>query len=124
MYSCVSLLVVIEVCLFFFASRRRHTRCALVTGVQTCALPICANPFIDSVKGSAANEQDILCIDTDHLLIRMLSSALWGYVYCGSFQDFQQGLLHTFPGNIACDRRIIAFTSYLIHFIEIGRAHV
>src|SRR3546814_11203312 len=26
--------------LFFFSSRRRHTRCALVTGVQTCALPI------------------------------------------------------------------------------------
>src|SRR3546814_4890286 len=25
----------------FFSSRRRHTRCALVTGVQTCALPIC-----------------------------------------------------------------------------------
>src|SRR3546814_1801922 len=27
----------------FFSSRRRHTRCALVTGVQTCALPICEN---------------------------------------------------------------------------------
>src|SRR3546814_3987769 len=25
----------------FFSSRRRHTSCALVTGVQTCALPIC-----------------------------------------------------------------------------------
>ena len=25
---------------FFFSSRRRHTRCADVTGVQTCALPI------------------------------------------------------------------------------------
>src|SRR3546814_1954127 len=40
-------------CIFFFSSRRRHTRCALVTGVQTCALPISAlivgaiapNPF-------------------------------------------------------------------------------
>src|SRR3546814_5129776 len=36
--------------IFFFSSRRRHTRCALVTGVQTCALPIytsrifCAHP--------------------------------------------------------------------------------
>src|SRR3546814_5011465 len=28
---------------FFFSSRRRHTRCALVTGVQTCALPISAD---------------------------------------------------------------------------------
>src|SRR3546814_8256324 len=26
--------------MFFFSSRRRHTSCALVTGVQTCALPI------------------------------------------------------------------------------------
>src|SRR3546814_10848969 len=26
---------------FFISSRRRHTRCALVTGVHTCALPIC-----------------------------------------------------------------------------------
>src|SRR3546814_5931794 len=30
-------------CWFFFSSRRRHTRCALVTGVQTCALPILAS---------------------------------------------------------------------------------
>src|SRR3546814_9970051 len=29
---------------FFFSSRRRHTRCALVTGVQTCALPILLMP--------------------------------------------------------------------------------
>src|SRR3546814_8225399 len=31
---------------FFFSSRRRHTRCALVTGVQTCALPISAREAI------------------------------------------------------------------------------
>src|SRR3546814_10707238 len=30
---------------FFFSSRRRHTRCALVTGVQTCALPILWRPI-------------------------------------------------------------------------------
>src|SRR3546814_2918031 len=32
--------VYLLMCVFFFSSRRRHTRCALVTGVQTCALPI------------------------------------------------------------------------------------
>src|SRR3546814_10473806 len=36
MFGCYRLCVF----LFFFSSRRRHTRCALVTGVQTCALPI------------------------------------------------------------------------------------
>src|SRR3546814_1383997 len=43
--------------MFFFASRRRHTRCALVTGVQTCALPICIrsprSPCCDEPTGSA-----------------------------------------------------------------------
>src|SRR3546814_9615817 len=34
---------------FFFSSRRRHTRCALVTGVQTCALPICSDASSDDV---------------------------------------------------------------------------
>src|SRR3546814_2137193 len=33
-----------SVFVFFFSSRRRHTRCALVTGVQTCALPISVAP--------------------------------------------------------------------------------
>src|SRR3546814_2241399 len=32
---------------FFFSSRRRQTRCALVTGVQTCALPISGSYCID-----------------------------------------------------------------------------
>src|SRR3546814_952036 len=52
---------------FFFSSRRRHTRCALVTGVQTCALPICGeigvglfrtnsdDPTLRSFSGFAAN---------------------------------------------------------------------
>src|SRR3546814_2532326 len=35
--------LVVCVYMFFFSSRRRHTRCALVTGVQTCALPISGN---------------------------------------------------------------------------------
>src|SRR3546814_6280807 len=34
---------------FFFSSRRRHTRCALVTGVQTCALPIFMQACLDTV---------------------------------------------------------------------------
>src|SRR3546814_10524289 len=38
---------------FFFSSRRRHTRCALVTGVQTCALPI-------SIKGRRYKKADYL----------------------------------------------------------------
>src|SRR3546814_17261185 len=39
---CICFISYLLVFLFFFSSRRRHTRCALVTGVQTCALPISA----------------------------------------------------------------------------------
>src|SRR3546814_15988050 len=35
---------------FFFSSRRRHTRCALVTGVQTCALPILKAQLAPTLK--------------------------------------------------------------------------
>src|SRR3546814_11038435 len=37
-------------CCFVFSSRRRHTRCALVTGVQTCALPISRSQALDVAK--------------------------------------------------------------------------
>src|SRR3546814_11905613 len=40
---------------FYFSSRRRHTRCALVTGVQTCALPILVDawPLVRAARASA-----------------------------------------------------------------------
>src|SRR3546814_5441649 len=38
---------------FFFSSRRRHTSGALVTGVQTCALPILGRQHADARRGDA-----------------------------------------------------------------------
>src|SRR3546814_6711959 len=50
---------------FFFSSRRRHTRCALVTGVQTCALPI-SDPGPGEVRvrlrANAINYRDLSVI--------------------------------------------------------------
>src|SRR3546814_4346431 len=76
MSVCISLLCSV-CCMFFFSSRRRHTRCALVTGVQTCALPISravaawsggacravtgaqmAPPWAAFVNGTAAHAED------------------------------------------------------------------
>src|SRR3546814_5061256 len=70
---------------FFFSSRRRHTRCALVTGVQTCALPIlfglnALRPGDDEMAANAAaitipilflNQSD------DELMTRDAALALW-----------------------------------------------
>src|SRR3546814_5685311 len=44
---------------FLFSSRRRHTRCALVTGVQTCALPICGLERGRRLVRYASVEQDL-----------------------------------------------------------------
>src|SRR3546814_10899191 len=57
---------------FFFASRRRHTRCALVTGVQTCALPILQLPeaaaSLDDYARYYANDgNEIVAIYISHV---------------------------------------------------------
>src|SRR3546814_12145933 len=55
----------------YFSSRRRHTRCALVTGVQTCALPICdARQACESIEqlsdsrigARVVDDQQAVCI--------------------------------------------------------------
>src|SRR3546814_8780433 len=48
---------------FFFSSRRRHTRCALVTGVQTCALPILNLNDVEIVAGA-----QVPCLDRNATL--------------------------------------------------------
>src|SRR3546814_10040300 len=77
--SVFSMFHVACVVLFFFSSRRRHTRCALVTGVQTCALPILPGLAIAEGRGSgggtAAEEQRVqslpecLSIKRAHILM-------------------------------------------------------
>src|SRR3546814_4241300 len=44
---------------FFFSSRRRHTRCALVTGVQTCALPISGESQVIFAANDAMRSDEI-----------------------------------------------------------------
>src|SRR3546814_5289305 len=43
---------------FFFSSRRRHTSCALVTGFQTCALPILGALSLKGIKSGIELRQD------------------------------------------------------------------
>src|SRR3546814_9822467 len=59
LYCLFSLLFVISCFfyVFFFSSRRRHTRCALVTGVQTCALPICRQDHSSPYPLSGSNRR-------------------------------------------------------------------
>src|SRR3546814_11956000 len=47
---------------FFFSSRRRHTRCALVTVVQTCALPISAEGHHGNLGERAPLQQGVYLV--------------------------------------------------------------
>src|SRR3546814_5464113 len=80
--------------LCFFSSRRRHTRCALVTGVQTCALPI-----LDRIQRCFVN-----CVDASSNPDR-LGSRLEG-----------AGPLTPLP------KRIIVMSYAIIGFGSIGQA--
>src|SRR3546814_7361066 len=75
--------------MFFFSSRRRHTSCALVTGVQTCALPISAvsapdfhfsanNRYASVLKDFEHSFRTIAALDCDILLTpHPDASAFW-----------------------------------------------
>src|SRR3546814_7588773 len=69
---------------FFFSSRRRHTRCALVTGVQTCALPILAEMldrplyFLNYLELRARFGDKLLFSHEMTLLSYHLKYNLWG----------------------------------------------
>src|SRR3546814_1275892 len=67
--------------MFFFSSRRRHTSCALVTGVQTCALPIFAAAFVFGLCVSADGAQ-CLFAETPDVAIGLV--ALPGYAHGGA----------------------------------------
>src|SRR3546814_4486835 len=69
---------------FCFSSRRRHTRCALVTGVQTCALPIC-QPLVSPrraayrgydhgpVSPSPPGRKELMADDFERQLLRRMA---------------------------------------------------
>src|SRR3546814_7326925 len=56
---------------FFFSSRRRHTRCALLTGVQTCALPICQPSLgLLTVNALTASDGVIVPLECEYFALR------------------------------------------------------
>src|SRR3546814_6014351 len=101
-------------CVLFFSSRRRHTRCALVTGVQTCALPI-----YDALCAAIA-------LGVLFLLLRLLRSP-FGHVLAAIRENEQRA---RFQGYDVERYKLAAFvisatvTGLAGGLSEIGRAHV
>src|SRR3546814_6101017 len=89
---------------FFFSSSRRHTRCALVTGVQTCALPISWSAAADR-RGNAyvARRQ------AGEVLVIAQAEALLLDDYIGAAEaDLRQGRQRHRPvGAVRRHRRVV-----------------
>src|SRR3546814_20112885 len=102
--GCCRSIVRISILAFFFSSRRRHTRCALVTGVQTCALPILINRFAQRVADREHLDYLYLLTVAD---IAGTSPKLWNAwkdrlladLYGATRFDLRRGLEHPVHGD-------------------------
>src|SRR3546814_20296616 len=70
--------------MFFCSSRRRHTRCALVTGVQTCALPISCG-----LLGARLCRPRLRCHMTPRLMMRQGRTA-FNLAALGSVDNYRK----------------------------------
>src|SRR3546814_12946255 len=62
--------------MFLFSSRRRHTRCALVTGVQTCALPILTTASLTQANTALAQARTARIAAEERWKVASSASAL------------------------------------------------
>src|SRR3546814_10141126 len=64
-------------CVFFSVSVRRHTRCALVTGVQTCALPICSGVCLTVFDRGGQAGDAWFCVDVSAETTSCTAPDMW-----------------------------------------------
>src|SRR3546814_10106023 len=79
-------------CVFFFSSRRRHTRCALVTGVQTCALPIFNLFRLNAKKGAGILAEGNVIYLYDFIAGSEEEAQWWGGVSAEGFAKQLAGM--------------------------------
>src|SRR3546814_10342513 len=118
--------------LFFFSSRRRHTNCAVVTGVQTCALPISyrrqyGRDYISAMPTNLYGPGDNFDLQSSHVLPALIRKAhqakldgdatmtVWGT------GTPRREFLHADDCADAC---VYLLKTYSDDIHEIGRAHV
>src|SRR3546814_6001861 len=103
---------------FFFSSRRRHTRCALVTGVQTCALPISFEHMDDFAHKLLADRRAAPGEGGEGDLLDMLIEAgAEGGVNDRQLADL---IIFLFVAGYDTSKNVL---TYMMH-LKIGRAHV
>src|SRR5262245_23427999 len=75
--------------------------------------------LLETVERAAADEENILRVDLDILLLRMLASALRRHRRDRALEDLQQRLLHAFAGDVARDARVFRLPGDLIDLVDV-----
>ena len=70
------------------------------------------------------DEQHVGGVDLDKFLVGVLAAALRGHRGLGALQDLQQRLLHTFTGDVAGDRRVLALAGDLVDLVDVDDARL
>src|SRR3546814_2655307 len=94
---------------FFFSSRRRHTSCALVTGVQTCALPIFTQTSTFGAPSRAVGGAGQSSVD---------SARRWAMVPLNESLDTTSQLADDFCGEADCASAMVGGTEAMANIAE------
>src|SRR3546814_2896061 len=103
--------------IFFFSSRRRHTSCALVTGVQTCALPISNIAIMRTVGASrGAIMRIFFIVGTSVGVVGTVTGTLLGLLFAHNIEAIRQWLesltgteLFAEIGRASCRERVCQY---------------
>ena len=71
-----------------------------------------------AVECTAADEEDVACIDVDVVLVGMLSAAFWRDVDNGAFEQLEQSLLYAFAAYVAGDAGVVLLACYLVYLVD------
>ena len=75
-----------------------------------------------SITRDVSDEEDVTGVDLNAVLIGVLAPSLGGDVGCCPFQHLQEGLLDSFPGDIAGNRRILALAGNFVDFVNVDNS--
>lgn len=78
--------------------------------------------FIEPVKRTAANEENLRRINLNKILVRVLTSTIGRDVGYRTFKNFQKRLLNAFAGHITRNRDIFTLPGDLIDLVDVNNA--
>ena len=73
---------------------------------------------LNTIEGTTADKQDVTGIDSNILLIRMLTTTLRRNVHTCTFQKFQQSLLYALTTDITCNGGVVRLAGNLINLVN------